>query len=207
MVLQPLPHACCHAHPYCKMAVVRPCSLWGQCWLSPAAPWAVPELCHAMPCHAVPCRAVPCHAVPWGLQLRAAANPPAEKVKIAAGCGRQRSPPTCQHREEWELRCHCRDSTATGTGTAGMGSRGDVGRCGGWDAMGEWGASGPGCGRGAVLRGWGCIGPEHGGDTASWGQGIVGTGNRGRRSVWGWSIAGAVHVGGAREDAGTRSER
>ena len=205
MVLQPLPHACCHAHPYCKMAVVQPCSLWGQCWLSPAAPWAVPELCHAMPCHAVPCRAVPCRAVPCCT------------VGAAAPCSSEsscRESKNSSRVREAALTPHLPAPGGMGASVPlqGQHSHRD-GHCGDgepWGCGEVWWVGcygGMGCFRARVWEGCSVAGMGMHRAGARWGHSIVGTGNRGRRSVWGWSIAGAVHVGGAREDAGTRSER
>ncbi|XP_014813402.1 PREDICTED: translation initiation factor IF-2-like [Calidris pugnax] len=156
----------CHTRPISSMGQPHPGTVGTQA----AAGWAravplvlVPcraMLCHAvpccaMPCHAVPCRAVPCRARPravWrGLQLRAAENPPAERVKIAAGFGEtafaassplQRAP----------------TGSGRSDGGAGHGHRGDKRTLG----TGHHGAR--------VPWGHGAKGTRCHGDRASWGQ-------------------------------------
>lgn len=92
-----------------------------------------------MPCHAMPCRGCP-RATRRGLQLRAAANPPAERVKIAAGSGKRRSPPqppSAGTGESGSLRPPAEPRWGLGAGHGReAGGAGCYRRRGGWGSMG-----------------------------------------------------------------------
>lgn len=146
----------------------------------------------AMPYRATPCHAVPCCAVQRGLQLCAAANPPAERVKIAAGSGKWRSPPRPPPAGTGEEREPSPATGATarpwGRARRGRGVRG-AGCCGAgasrWrGTLGGWG-----------LWGWDIVGTGHHRDGALWGRGIVGTGWHRDGASWGQGGTGMEHRG------------